>query len=171
MKTGFTHQIIPVHTSDDNVLYAGSYGTTCFKLNEIRNKTAHSEDYLYYQNSHKDLNTYLQNVTGNANIGGVMDTMFIEKVHNMTWPAWMNEDIFHVLRNVIEPLGWFYGCVANGIPRYKTGRLLEEIISNMKKRKEDLLNSLCSSHLLSSTDILPLVSNSRIHLCQVNVMP
>ncbi|XP_063045117.1 lysosomal acid phosphatase isoform X2 [Engraulis encrasicolus] len=152
-------QPIPVHTvpqSEERLLSFPLDG--CPRYNVLMNETEHSDIFLNVTEEYKDFLTMVRNVTGLKkatleSIWSVHDTLYCERLHNMTLPSWVTPDVMETLRK-LKNFGFqiMFGVYKQQEKcRLQGGILLNQILTDMSAHavaepKDTLKMNVYSAH-------------------------
>ncbi|XP_038072170.1 prostatic acid phosphatase-like [Patiria miniata] len=137
-KAGFDWMPIPVHTvplDEDYLLEAN--GPPCPVYDELKEQIKDEAEYKELEAQYKD---FMANLTINTgfktpvtvnNIYKIEDPLFVERQHNLSWPAWTNVPGFYTTLKFLSDKGMYFLFNSKEKSRLKGGPLVGQIIDNM----------------------------------------
>ncbi|KAE9551550.1 hypothetical protein FO519_005243 [Halicephalobus sp. NKZ332] len=136
---------VPVHTADHGTDYVLNAHANCPRAKELEDLQLTDGKFLEYALSLMPYLEIVANHTGDPpndfhSLGNTFDALNIEKLHNLTLPLWVTDDLYSTLENFTYHLIDFM----NGSPDFgknevtelimlQGGVLLNEMIQNMEK--------------------------------------
>ncbi|TKR58382.1 hypothetical protein L596_029834 [Steinernema carpocapsae] len=136
---------VPVHTLEparDHLLH---WESACPRRFQLFNERAEFEGYQKFMSQYKELISEIAqkttwNVTDPFKLEVFFDTIFVEKLYNLTIPAWFTEAKYKELKGVLDlAIDYIYGNGEFGktenveLIRLTGGALLNAMIENMQK--------------------------------------
>uniref|UniRef100_A0A914XXJ7 Acid phosphatase n=1 Tax=Panagrolaimus superbus TaxID=310955 RepID=A0A914XXJ7_9BILA len=135
---------IPVHTIDkktDHILNADP--SSCLRMDELEAEQVAHGKFIQYLTAQLPLLLEISEKSGDkitdvAGLRNFYDAITIERIHNMTLPAWITDSIFNQVKTIVETCeDYIFGSAGFGkaenseLIKLKGGLLLQEMIKNM----------------------------------------
>ncbi|XP_014662358.1 PREDICTED: prostatic acid phosphatase-like [Priapulus caudatus] len=129
-------QPIPVHTESEDYLLM--HNAPCPRYDALAYKSFHTPEFLKIVKENQDFLDQLSQWAGGAHADisaakSIYDTLFCERAHNMSSPAWLTDDVYdrlHALQNAALMVKFGY----KEMLRLLSGTLLGEFIAHMKAK-------------------------------------
>ncbi|KAK6192448.1 hypothetical protein SNE40_003913 [Patella caerulea] len=131
-------QPIPVHTIPEPLDNMLAIDKPCPKYDQLYKKSLKSPEVVKEETDNKEFYKFLSEKSGVPHetidkVWSIGDTLYCEKVHNKTWPSWVNDTIYNKLRDLET---WGFDLLYKGPieSRLKGGPVLKDMIENMKQK-------------------------------------
>jgi len=154
-------QPIPVHTEPLEMDYVLSMDAACAKYTEALDDVYDSDWVKKEEQRNEQFYKFIDNVTGSQdfsirNLWDVADTLYCEKVHNMSLPSWVNRTwsgrtTYSKLR-ALESLSFTLEFNQPVLSRLRGGPLLGEIVKNIKDKRDGRLTAQQKVFIYSAHD-------------------
>uniref|UniRef100_A0A7E4VAK7 Lysosomal acid phosphatase n=1 Tax=Panagrellus redivivus TaxID=6233 RepID=A0A7E4VAK7_PANRE len=133
---------VPVHTVPTEIDHVGNVFAPCPRADELSIEIANSAEYKAVERQYHDLLHYASINSGKqyklSDIYMLHDTIYIEKLYNMSQPSWVTPDFIEALRNVSKVANEFtYGISKPYVPeliKLRGGPMLGHIIDLMEHK-------------------------------------
>jgi hypothetical protein len=134
---------IPVHTVVDKTDSLLNVDTFCARMDELEAEQVAHGKFIQYMAAQLPLLLEISDKSGDkiTDVKGLKnfyDAITIERIHNMTLPAWITESIFNQIKTIVETCeDYIFGSAGFGksenseLIKLKGGPLLQEMIKNM----------------------------------------
>ncbi|XP_067649330.1 prostatic acid phosphatase-like [Haliotis asinina] len=149
-------QPIPVHTrpeEEDNEL---NMGEDCPRYDQLYNASLKSDRVKKEESQNKGFYEFITSVTGVshesiADIWQIADTLFCEKLHNVSWPSWVNSTVYKKLRD-LESWGFDLMYYGKEESRLKGGPLLSHWINLTREKIKNQTTDIVKMNMFSAHD-------------------
>jgi|UniRef100_A0AC35FXY6 hypothetical protein len=135
---------IPVHTVKDSEDHLLNADPSCLRMDELEAEQVAHGKFIQYMAAQLPLLLEISEKSGDkiTDVKGLKnfyDAIIIERIHNMTLPAWITDSIYNQVKTIVETCeDYIFGSAGFGksenseLIKLKGGLLLQEMINNME---------------------------------------